>query len=94
MHALPRKDYDGAVDLCKKSSSTLGNSLGFIVEHRDADWETVCQTAGDMAARDIRSHLSLYLSADCHFIFVPLVRIVRNDSGNDRGFRACGLVWR
>jgi biopolymer transport protein ExbB/TolQ len=55
---IARKDYDGAVDLCKKSSSTLGNSLGFIVEHRDADWETVCQTAGDMAARDIRSHLS------------------------------------
>ena len=36
----------------------MGNALSFIVEHRDADWEAVCQTAGDMAARDIRGHLS------------------------------------
>lgn len=55
---IEKQDYDAAVDLCRKKPSTLGNALGFIVEHRDADWEAVCQTAGDMAARDIRGHLS------------------------------------
>ena len=55
---IEKQDYDAAVALCRKKPSTLGNALGFIVEHRDADWEAVCQTAGDMAARDIRGHLS------------------------------------
>ena len=88
---IARKDYDGAVDLCKKSSSTLGNSLGL---YRGASGMPIGKRyvrLPEIWRRGISGASFAYLSADCHFIFVPLVRIVRNDSGNDRGFRLVAL---
>ena len=40
---------------------TLANSLRFIFEHVKAGREAVSQTAGDMAARDIRTHWHVYI---------------------------------
>ncbi|MDR3220182.1 MAG: MotA/TolQ/ExbB proton channel family protein [Dysgonamonadaceae bacterium] len=55
---LSRKDIKGAIEACRKYPSTLSKSLLFIFEHKDAGKEAVSQTAGDMAVRDIRKHLS------------------------------------
>ena len=91
---IEKQDYDAAVALCRKKPSTLGNALSFIVEHRDADWEAVCQTAGDMAARDIRGHLSRIYPLSVISSLSPLFRVVRYDCGHDRGVRSCGFVRR
>ena len=85
---IEKQDYDAAVALCRKKPSTLGNALSFIVEHRDADWEAVCQTAGDMAARDIRGHLSRIYPLSVISSLSPF-GVVRHDCGYDRAF---GLV--
>lgn len=46
------------LEACDKYPSTLAESLRFIFKHRNAGREVVSQTAGDIAARDIREHLS------------------------------------
>jgi biopolymer transport protein ExbB len=50
-------DYDGILKLCRRSNSTLGNVIAFIVEHRDSGVSDVSVAAGDVAARDLRRHL-------------------------------------
>lgn len=51
-------DYDAALKVCDEHRSTLADVVRFILQHRHASYELVNQTAGDIAARDIRSHLS------------------------------------
>ncbi|WP_201301083.1 MotA/TolQ/ExbB proton channel family protein [Sunxiuqinia indica] len=55
---LKKGDFAGAIDACEKYPSTLAESLRFIFKHRNAGREVVSQTAGDIAGRDIREHLS------------------------------------
>ena len=55
---LQSDNIEGALQACKKYPSTLAKSLTFIFEHMNVEREIVCQTAGDMAARDVRIHLS------------------------------------
>ena len=55
---LANGDLKGALAACDKYPSTLANSLRFIFEHVKAGREAVSQTAGDMAARDIRTYLA------------------------------------
>ena len=47
-----------AVKACKRYPSTLAESIKFILLHRHAGMDVVSQSAGDIAARDIRGHLS------------------------------------
>ncbi len=56
--ALETGDFDRAEAACRNDASTLGCALGYLLKHRTAGREAVSQTAGDIAARDIRNHLS------------------------------------
>lgn len=56
--ALETGDFGRAEAVCRNDASTLGRALGYLLKHRAAGREAVSQTAGDIAARDIRSHLS------------------------------------
>ena len=51
-------NIDAIDEACKKNYSTLAEALSFIFKYRSSGREAVSQTAGDMAARDIRTHLS------------------------------------
>lgn len=51
-------DFDALLDSCGRHPSTLADVTRFVLEHRHASIEVVNQTAGDIAARDIRGHLS------------------------------------
>jgi biopolymer transport protein ExbB len=55
---LSQSNIGGAMEACRRYPSTLAKSLYFIFEHKEAGKETVGQTAGDIAVRDIRKHLS------------------------------------
>ena len=55
---LAKENINGAIKACDQYPSTLAESLRFILQHRGAGREAVSQTAGDIAARDIREHLS------------------------------------
>lgn len=56
--SLRSNDINKALEACKKYPSTLAKSLTFIFEHQSAGREAVSQTAGDIAVRDVRIHLS------------------------------------
>lgn len=55
---LQSDNIEGALQACKKYPSTLAKSLTFIFEHINAEREIVSQTAGDIAVRDVRIHLT------------------------------------
>lgn len=54
---LTQGDVASALEASEQSQSTLAKSLRFILKHRNEGREVVSQTAGDIAARDIRDHL-------------------------------------
>ena len=60
--AVRRAMADGntskALAECDRHPSTLAETLRFVIEHRQNDVQVVSQAAGDMAARDIRDHMS------------------------------------
>lgn len=56
--SLEAGDLNAALEACENSRSTLSECLKFIFKHHKAGREVVSQTAGDIAARDIRSHLA------------------------------------
>lgn len=55
---LAKGDIKAAIAACDAYPSTLAESLRFILEHKNAGMDVVSQTAGDIAARDIRDHLN------------------------------------
>src|SRR5690606_28476496 len=55
--ALAENKIDEAVMACEEHPSTLGESLKYIFEHRNAEREVVSQVSGDMAGREIREQL-------------------------------------
>ena len=56
--ALEAGDFDRAETACRNDASTLARALEYLLKHRAAGREAVSQTAADIAARDIRTHLS------------------------------------
>lgn len=56
--AMADGDTQTALDQCDRHPSTLAESLRFVIEHRQNDIQVVNQAAGDIAARDIRDHMS------------------------------------
>lgn len=52
-----RGDFEGALNACDRHPSTLADVFRFILLHRHGAHDMVNQTAGDIAARDIRAHL-------------------------------------
>ena len=56
--AMAEGDTAAALAECDRNPSTLAEAMRFVVEHRQNDVEVVNQAAGDIAARDIRDHMS------------------------------------
>lgn len=56
--AIKNNNLDNAIIACDKYPSTLAEALRFIFKHKHAGMDVVSQTAGDIAARDIREHLN------------------------------------
>lgn len=56
--SLAAGNIDAAIEACDKYPSTLSKSLSFILTYRNSGREVVTQSAGDIAARDIREHLN------------------------------------
>ena len=73
---LANGDLKGALAACDKYPSTLANSLRFIFEHVKAGREAVSQTAGDMAARDIRTHLARIYPLSVIASLAPLIGLL------------------
>ena len=93
---LRKRIYTGKISLwndrgsaCDKYPSTLANSLRFIFEHVKAGREAVSQTAGDMAARDIRTHLARIYPLSVIASLAPLIGLLGTVVGMIEAF---GLV--
>jgi biopolymer transport protein ExbB/TolQ len=86
---LVNGDLKGALAVCDKYPSTLANSLRFIFEHVKAGREAVSQTAGDMAARDIRTHLARIYPLSVIASLAPLIGLLGTVVGMIEAF---GLV--
>ncbi len=86
---LAQGDLKGALAVCDKYPSTLANSLRFIFEHVKAGKEAVSQTAGDMAARDIRTHLARIYPLSVIASLAPLIGLLGTVVGMIEAF---GLV--
>lgn len=89
---LAQGDLKGAIAACDKYPSTLGNSLRFIFEHVKAGREAVSQTAGDMAARDIRTFVT-HISFVSHSFPVAPYRFAGNSCRYDRSVWSGSIVW-
>lgn len=87
--SLSRGDIESALLACDRSPSTLGAALHFIIEHREAGKEAVSQTAGDMATRDIRAHLSRIYPLSVIASVAPLLGLLGTIVGMIEAF---GLV--
>lgn len=82
-------DLKGAIAACDTYPSTLATSLRFIFEHLKAGREAVSQTAGDMAARDIRTHLARIYPLSVIASLSPLIGLLGTVVGMIEAF---GLV--
>ena len=92
-NAFAQGDLKGAIAACDKYPSTLGNSLRFIFEHVKAGREAVSQTAGDMAARDIRTTFVTHISFVSHSFPVAPYRFAGNSCRYDRSIWSGSIVW-
>ena len=86
---LANGDLKVAMADSDKYPSTLANSLRFIFEHVKAGREAVSQTAGDMAARDIRTHLARIYPLSVIASLAPLIGLLGTVVGMIEAF---GLV--
>lgn len=87
--ALAAGDFERAEQACDGDESTLGRALGWLLKHRDAGREAVSQTAGDIAARDIRTHLSRIYPVSIISSLSPLLGLLGTVVGMIEAF---GLV--
>ena len=87
--ALENGDPDRAEAVCRNDASTLGRALEYLLKHRDAGREAVSQTACDIAARDIRSHLSKIYPISIISSLAPLLGLLGTVVGMIEAF---GLV--
>ncbi|MDO4162815.1 MAG: MotA/TolQ/ExbB proton channel family protein [Bacteroides sp.] len=88
-NCISQKDLQGAIDACHKYPSTLASALSYILEHINAGREAVSQTAGDIAARDIRTHLSRIYPISVISSLSPLIGLLGTVVGMIEAF---GLV--
>lgn len=86
---LAKGNMEGALAACDRYPSTLAKSLRFIFEHVKAGREAVSQTAGDMAARDIRTHLARIYPLSVIASLAPLIGLLGTVVGMIEAF---GLV--
>ena len=86
---LAAGDFDRAEKVCDGDASTLGRALDWLLKHRDAGREAVSQTAGDIAARDIRTHLSRIYPVSIIASLSPLLGLLGTVVGMIEAF---GLV--
>ncbi|MCB1129943.1 MAG: MotA/TolQ/ExbB proton channel family protein [Verrucomicrobiae bacterium] len=56
--AAIKGNHDAVLTACDANPSTLADVVRFVLDHRHANVEVVNQTAGDIAARDIRGHMA------------------------------------
>ncbi|MBQ7731178.1 MAG: MotA/TolQ/ExbB proton channel family protein [Lentisphaeria bacterium] len=87
--ALDAGDFDRAEAACRNDASTLGRALDYLLKHRAAGREAVSQTAGDIAARDIRTHLSKIYPISIISSLAPLLGLLGTVVGMIEAF---GLV--
>jgi biopolymer transport protein ExbB len=87
--SLLKDDIKGALDACDRYPSTLASSLRFIFEHYRAGKDAVAQTAGDIAARDIRAHLARIYPLSVVASVAPLLGLLGTIVGMIEAF---GLV--
>lgn len=87
--SLETGDFDRAESACRKDSSTLGRALDYLLKHRSAGREAVSETAGDIAARDIRTHLSKIYPISIISSLAPLLGLLGTVVGMIEAF---GLV--
>ena len=87
--ALETGDFDKAEAACRNDASTLGQALEYLLKHRTAGREAVSQTAGDIAARDIRKHLSKIYPISIISSLAPLLGLLGTVVGMIEAF---GLV--
>lgn len=87
--ALETGDFDRAETVCRNDVSTLGRALEYLLKHRTAGREAVSQTAGDIAARDIRTHLSKIYPISIISSLAPLLGLLGTVVGMIEAF---GLV--
>ena len=87
--ALETGDFDRAEAVCRNDTSTLARALEYLLKHRAAGREAVSQTAGDIAARDIRTHLSKIYPISIISSLAPLLGLLGTVVGMIEAF---GLV--
>lgn len=87
--ALEAGEYDRAEATCRNDASTLARSLEYLLKHRAAGREAVSQTAADIAARDIRTHLSKIYPVSIISSLAPLLGLLGTVVGMIEAF---GLV--
>ncbi len=86
---MSRRDIEGALAACGKYPSTLAASLQYLFKYWKADKNAVCQTAGDMVARDIRAHLARIYPLSVIASVAPLLGLLGTIVGMIEAF---GLV--
>lgn len=90
VEALSSGDMERAEQLCDMyKGTTLGKSLNFIIRHRNATREAVSETAGDIAARDMRSQLDKIYPISVIASLAPLIGLLGTVVGMIEAF---GLV--
>jgi biopolymer transport protein ExbB len=87
--ALAENDLQAATKACEQYPSTLSESISFILKHRKAGREIVSQTAGDIAARDIRTQLNKIFPLSVIASLAPLLGLLGTIVGMIEAF---GLV--
>lgn len=82
-------DLQAALAICEEYPSTMAQALQFIFKHWRAGREVVSQTAGDIAARDIREHLDRIYPLSVAASLAPLLGLLGTIVGMIEAF---GLV--
>lgn len=83
--------YEQAAKTCENNPSTLAACIHFILKHRHAGMETVSQTAGDIAARDIRGHLARIYPLSLISSIAPLLGLLGTIIGMVEAFGIVAL---
>jgi biopolymer transport protein ExbB len=87
--SLANNDIERAIAACDQYPSTLADALKFIFVHRNEGRDVVSQTAGDMAARDIRTHIARIYPLSVIASIAPLLGLLGTIVGMIQAF---GLV--
>ncbi|WCJ59814.1 MotA/TolQ/ExbB proton channel family protein [Fontisphaera persica] len=88
---LASRDYEAALRDCDQHPSTLAEALRFVLLHRGAGLEVASQSAGDIAARDIRGHLSRIYPLSVIASLAPLLGLLGTVIGMIQAFGMVAL---